>query len=367
MKHLHSLLVSALVLAASAAFADGSDIVFAAIQYGDLESLRAVLAENSSLAGVTNASGMMPLHFAARIGQADAAGILLDAGADPNAPLAKSAGTPLHYAANVDAAEIAKLLLAKGAKTEAKAVNGRTPLHFAAAKGNEASIKVLLGAGADPNAADPQGQTPLHLAAAAGHASAVRALLGGGADPEIPNGEGAVPCEADNRRRLYESELPLFGVVFSARPDVLGALTEADFEALYRALGWWREFRFCSERGLFYYLHRYEPGCGPKAPFSENAPEFAFELNACMLLWLSAIADLADRLGAVLRQHVGADGLRVGADRVGLTVLPVGAPLGEGAPGVPPPCGRALPDALGDGLGHHGVDARADVVKDLVH
>ena len=28
MKHLHSLLVSALVLAASAAFADGSDIVF---------------------------------------------------------------------------------------------------------------------------------------------------------------------------------------------------------------------------------------------------------------------------------------------------------------------------------------------------
>ena len=195
MKHLHSLLVSVLVLAASAAFADGSDIVFAAIQYGDLESLRAVLAEDSSLAGVTNASGMMPLHFAARIGQADAAGILLDAGADPNAPLAKSAGTPLHYAANVDAAEIAKLLLAKGAKTEAKAVNGRTPLHFAAAKGNEASIKVLLGAGADPNAADPQGQTPLHLAAAAGHASAVRALLGGGADPEIPNGEGAVPAD----------------------------------------------------------------------------------------------------------------------------------------------------------------------------
>ena len=113
----------------------------------------------------------------------------------------------------------------------------------------------------------------------------------------LENGEGAVPSEADNRRRLYESELPLFGVVFSARPDVLGALTEADFEALYRALGWWREFRYCSERGLFFYLHRYEPGCGPKAPFSENAPEFAFELNACMLLWLSAMADLADRLG----------------------------------------------------------------------
>ena len=112
----------------------------------------------------------------------------------------------------------------------------------------------------------------------------------------LENGEGAVPSEADNRRRLYESELPMFGVTLSARPDILDALTGDDFEALYRALGWWREFRFCSDCGLFYYLHRYEPGCGPKAAFSENAPEFAVELNVCMLHWLGAMADLADRL-----------------------------------------------------------------------
>ena len=112
----------------------------------------------------------------------------------------------------------------------------------------------------------------------------------------LENGEGAVPSEADNRRRLYESELPMFGVTLSARPDILEALTADDFDALYRALGWWREFRFCSDRGLFYYLHRYEPGFGPKAAFSENAPEFAVELNICMLHWLCAMADLADRL-----------------------------------------------------------------------
>jgi ankyrin repeat protein len=111
-----------LALAAASASADDSDIVFAAIQYGDLESLRAVLAENASLANATNASGMMPLHFAARVGRADAAGILLDAGADANATLAKSAGTPLHYAANVDAADVAELLLARGAKTGVRAV-----------------------------------------------------------------------------------------------------------------------------------------------------------------------------------------------------------------------------------------------------
>ena len=121
----------------------------------------------------------------------------------------------------------------------------------------------------------------------------------------LENAEGAVPCEADNRRRLYESELPLFGVTFLARPDVLDALTGGDFDALYRALGWWREFRFCSDRGLFYYLHRYEPGCGTRAPFSEDPPEFAVELNICMLLWLEAMAKLAGRLGKAEAAELG--------------------------------------------------------------
>ena len=184
MKHLPSLLAPALVLAASLAaatgVADGTEVVFAAIQSGDPALLNAVLKETPSLASATNASGMMPLHFAARVGQAGATETLLAAGADPNAALVKSGGTPLHYAANVDAADVAAILLAKGAKTEAKAVNGRTPLHFAAAKGNDAAAAALLGAGADPNAADPQGQTPLHLAAIAGHPSTIRVLLGAG-------------------------------------------------------------------------------------------------------------------------------------------------------------------------------------------
>ena len=112
MRTFRSLLLPALLLSAASAAATvaDSDMVFAAIQYGDIASLRELLAENASNAGTTNASGMMPLHFAARVGRTDAAEALLDAGADPNAALAKSAGTPLHYAANVDAAEVVRLL-----------------------------------------------------------------------------------------------------------------------------------------------------------------------------------------------------------------------------------------------------------------
>ena len=168
MKHLPSLLAPALVLAASLAaatgVADGTEVVFAAIQSGDPALLNAVLEETPSLASATNASGMMPLHFAARVGQAGATETLLAAGADPNAALVKSGGTPLHYAANVDAADVAAILLARGAKTEAKAVNGRTPLHFAAAKGNDAAAAALLGAGADPEIPDAKGAVPADLA-----------------------------------------------------------------------------------------------------------------------------------------------------------------------------------------------------------
>ena len=86
MKHLPSLLVPAIFLAAAASSAaDGTDLVFAAIQSGDPAALQSVLAEDASLANATNASGMMPLHFAARVGQTAAAEALLAAGADPNA------------------------------------------------------------------------------------------------------------------------------------------------------------------------------------------------------------------------------------------------------------------------------------------
>ena len=108
---------------------------------------------------------------------------------------------------------------------------------------------------------------------------------------------GLVPCAADNRSRLMESETPLFGVVYKARPELIPATGAALYAAQKKAFGWWTRERWCPERKLFYYLHRFEPGCGRRQPFADPPPDFSPELNVCMRLWLDALAEIADSLG----------------------------------------------------------------------
>ena len=117
---------------------------------------------------------------------------------------------------------------------------------------------------------------------------------------------GLVPSQANNRTRLYEAEIPFFGAVYRARSDLKDACGEADFDAQLKALGWWRENRFCSDRGLFYCLHRFEPGLGRRARFADSAPEFSPDLNICLVLWIDALADIAARLGRPVAEDLRA-------------------------------------------------------------
>ncbi len=106
---------------------------------------------------------------------------------------------------------------------------------------------------------------------------------------------GLVPREADNRSRLYEAETPYFGLVMKARPDVLDAISLRDYELLRRALNWWLSERRCDD-GSFYYLHRYEPGLG-KRTVPEALPGLSSLLNACMGMWMDAMAVLTEKYG----------------------------------------------------------------------
>ncbi len=112
-----------------------------AVQGGDLESLKRLLAEHPGLARVRiagrNGRSNTPLHVAS-----DWPGYfpngpavvraLLAAGADPNAPVegASHAETPLHWAASSDDVEVADALIAGGADIEATgaSIAGGTPL-----------------------------------------------------------------------------------------------------------------------------------------------------------------------------------------------------------------------------------------------
>ena len=136
---------------------------------------------------------------------ADTVASCLRAGADPVAPLDESGGTALHHAARAtpDPAVIAVLVQA-GADPNAPDLNGGTPLHEAArSNSNPAIIAALLEAGADLDAPDSRGNTPLHSAWSNPRAglswqppwinpAAVQVLLRSGADPLSRNDNGLV-------------------------------------------------------------------------------------------------------------------------------------------------------------------------------
>lgn len=74
--------------------------------------------------------GVTPLYCAAARGQAAVVRLLLQHGADPNAPCCYSRLTPVHGAAQWGHAEIMDMLLRAGGDLEAKDYHNRTPLDY---------------------------------------------------------------------------------------------------------------------------------------------------------------------------------------------------------------------------------------------
>ena len=108
-------------------------------------------------------------------------------------------------AARRNRAEAAEVLLAAGAEVDLRGNDGGpTVLFVAASFGHSAMVDVLLAHGADVNAASTvSGWTPLMAAAAEGKDGVVRRLLAAGADPTLTYQGGMTAAELAwyNRRR----------------------------------------------------------------------------------------------------------------------------------------------------------------------
>jgi ankyrin repeat protein len=144
--------------------------VFDAAGLGRADRVAELVAADPGLASAVASDGFTPLHLAAFFGGVDAARVLLDGGAPPNAVSQNPMHVmPLHSAAAGGHDELARLLVAAGADVNATQRHGYTPLHAAAQNGDTEMASMLLTAGAYPSARTDAGQTSADLATASGH------------------------------------------------------------------------------------------------------------------------------------------------------------------------------------------------------
>lgn len=171
-------------------FYTGNRRYFAAIQRGDIESVKKFLSYGMSLEARDESYDFTPLMAAAFSNERNMVEFLLETGANVKVKNVRNF-TPARVACMADDNGILKLLLVKGAEMDVPDDKGYTPLMAAASHGYDIHINVLLQKGsAAINKADFEGNTPLIYAVMKGKNKTVELLLQKGADAKILNKEG---------------------------------------------------------------------------------------------------------------------------------------------------------------------------------
>lgn len=201
--------------------------LFELIRAGDLDGVRAALAEDASLASAKNAAGVSAVLFsvyngrreirdlllatgaqldladAAALGDLNAARRLVDA--NPAAAASYSAdGFPVvALAAVFGHLDVVRFLAEHGANVDAVATNGSgyNALTGAVNGGHAELVRWLLEHGADPNYRYAKGYAPFLAAAANGQLEILKLLLAHGADRNARMDDGKSALDLATERK----------------------------------------------------------------------------------------------------------------------------------------------------------------------
>jgi ankyrin repeat protein len=151
--------------------------IFEASGLGLRDRVEAFLESDRGLVDHYSFDGWTPLHLAAHFGHLDTMRTLLANGADHRAISRNSnRNQPLQAAAAGGQTAAVGLLLRAGAEPDARSHGGFTALHIAAQIGAIEMVGALLEAGSDPRARTDGGKTPVDFAIDGDHAEVVARL-----------------------------------------------------------------------------------------------------------------------------------------------------------------------------------------------
>jgi ankyrin repeat protein len=177
-----------------------------------------------------------PLQCAARTGNLQMAGMLINAGAEVNAT-GEAGRTPLSFAVSSNHLDMIRFLIEKGAEVIVRDAEGASPLDDAAWRGSLDVVAMLLAHGARLNESDTQtGATPINEAAYRGHTAVIRYLLQFHPNLAIPDKKGYGPLENAIRMGKEDSALLLLEPGAKVPDEAVETAIKRDESRLIREL-----------------------------------------------------------------------------------------------------------------------------------
>lgn len=167
------------------------------IRLGHYTSVKEAINAEPMLARTRDDMGMTPLHYSAKLKQADLAEWLINKGAHVNTR-DWSGRTPLYMASLQGQIAVCKMLIRRGAGVNTPDQDGRTALHNAM---NGSCATVLLRAGANKNYKSKLGITPIFDAVSTDRADVVKVLIKAKANLNVRDSEGKTPLTWAKQRK----------------------------------------------------------------------------------------------------------------------------------------------------------------------